>query len=150
MPPQTHFWWNFCFKISLCVWDITIFFFAILKLYFCYIHRANNLILAISFGFKLNSDLKWLEKVLKSPWISYWIFMGYVWCTKWQWALSCITKNTTMYCHYETMNVGNSLGILNITHFYKGQELWFKLRKLNLYIHIPLTPRGLINCRCSI
>ena len=34
-------------------------FFAILKLYFWSIHMANNLILAISFGFKLNSNLKY-------------------------------------------------------------------------------------------
>ena len=33
-------------------------FFAILKLYFWSIHMANNLILSISFGFKLNSNLK--------------------------------------------------------------------------------------------
>ena len=33
-------------------------FFADLKLYLWFIHIANNLILAISFGFKLNSNLK--------------------------------------------------------------------------------------------
>ena len=41
--------------------------------------------------------------------------MGYVGYTKWQWALSCVTKNATMYCHYETMNDGTSLGISSIT-----------------------------------
>ena len=40
---------------------------------------------------------------------------GYVRYTKWQWALSCVTKNATMYCHYETMNDGTSLGISSIT-----------------------------------
>ena len=48
----------FCFKISFCIGDITIFFFADLKLYLWSTHMANNLILAISFGFKLNSNLK--------------------------------------------------------------------------------------------
>ena len=37
-------------------------FFAILKLYLWSIHMANNLILAIFFGFKLNSNLKITEK----------------------------------------------------------------------------------------
>ena len=46
-------------------------------------------------------------------------FTGYVRYTKWQWALSFVTKNATMYCHYETMNDSTSLGISNITQFYK-------------------------------
>ena len=50
--PQAHSRWNF----SVSKWDITIFF-AILKLYLWSICMANNLILAISFGFKLNSNL---------------------------------------------------------------------------------------------
>ena len=44
----------FCFKISFCIWDITILFSLIQS--FTSIHIANNLILAISFGFKLNSN----------------------------------------------------------------------------------------------
>ena len=45
----------FCFKILFCVWNITIFF-AICKIYLWFIHMANNLILTISLGFKLNSN----------------------------------------------------------------------------------------------
>ena len=39
-------------------------FFAILKLYLWSIHIANNLILAISFGFKLNSNLKTVTAIV--------------------------------------------------------------------------------------
>ena len=39
---------------------------------------------------------------------------GRVLYTKWQWALSCVTKNVTMYCYCKTMNDGTSLGISNI------------------------------------
>ena len=47
----------FCFKISFCVWDITNFFRSF-KTFLLSIHiMANNLILVISFRFKLNSNL---------------------------------------------------------------------------------------------
>ena len=47
---------------------------------------------------------------------------GHVRYTKWQWALSCVTKNATMYRHYETMNDGISLGISNITHSFEAKD----------------------------
>ena len=59
VPPQTHFRWNFSVSKSHCVYEISQYFFAILKLYFWSIYMAKNLILAISFGFKLNSSLNW-------------------------------------------------------------------------------------------
>ena len=63
-PPQTHFHWNFSVSKSRCVcMRYHNIFFAILKLYFWSIHMANNLILAISFGFKLNSNLNGIKSV---------------------------------------------------------------------------------------
>ena len=59
-PTQTYFRWNFSVSKSRCVYEISQYFFAILKLYFWSIHMAKNLILAISFGFKLNSNLNCL------------------------------------------------------------------------------------------
>ena len=56
--PYSHFWLNFSVSKSHSVYEISQYFFAILKLYLWSIHMANNLILAISFGFKLNSNLK--------------------------------------------------------------------------------------------
>ena len=64
-PPQTYFRWNFVFQnLAVCMRYHNNFF-AILKLYFWSNHMAKNLILAISFGFKLNSNLKLDEQSLK-------------------------------------------------------------------------------------
>ena len=45
------------------MYEISRIIFAILKLYFWSIHMANNLILPISFGFKLNSNLKFVRMI---------------------------------------------------------------------------------------
>ena len=55
--PQAHFRWDFSVSKSRSVYEISQYFFAFLKIYLWSIHMANNLILAISFGFKLNSGL---------------------------------------------------------------------------------------------
>ena len=57
-PPQTHFRCNFSVSKSHCVYEITQYFFRYFKALLLIYHIANNLILAISFGFKLNSNLK--------------------------------------------------------------------------------------------
>ena len=57
-PPQTHFQSNFLFQSLVLYMRYHNIFFPDWKLYLWSIHTANNLILAISFGFKLNSNLK--------------------------------------------------------------------------------------------
>ena len=71
--PQAHFRWDFSVLKSRSVYEISLFFFAVLKPYFWSIHMANNLILVISFGFKLNSNLNFdhpsLVGQLQARWV---------------------------------------------------------------------------------
>ena len=64
--PQTHFGWNFSVSKSRSLYEISQYFFANSKLYLWSIHMTNKLILAISFGFKLNSNLKHARKGWKN------------------------------------------------------------------------------------
>ena len=63
-PPQTHFQWNFSVSKPRSVYEISQYFFR------WSIHMANNLILAISFDFKLNSNLR--------RFISYIIYISFI------------------------------------------------------------------------
>ena len=67
--PQTHFRSNFSVSKSCSVYEISQYFFSDLKLYLLSIHMANNLILAISFGFKLNSNLKLSNILVPAPFL---------------------------------------------------------------------------------
>ena len=79
--PQAHFRWSFPISKSRSVYEISQYFFAILKLYRWSIHIANNLILAISFGFKLNSNLNAQMLLSKLSTFGYFVSL-------WRWLLS--------------------------------------------------------------
>ena len=72
--PQTHFWWSASVSKCRCVYEISQYFFTDLKLYPWSNQMANNLILAISFGFKLNSNLKGIKLL----W-NYFLIIFFLW-----------------------------------------------------------------------
>ena len=56
--PQTHCRWNVSVSKSRSVYEISQYFFHWFKAFLWSIHIASNLILATSFGFKLNNNLE--------------------------------------------------------------------------------------------